>query len=158
MFSPHPNLSNDINRNIVQSEIEGGVFLEGLPPDTVLQIRTQHHSYTATLLGEGTALLSGHPQYCPEPVQVTIAGSTWGGSMLKMRFIGRGMNLEFHHPGYSRPIVTSPIQEIWEPFAPAGPRRRGLRRGRTAGLREAQQRESAQREAHKTDQPDTDRR
>jgi hypothetical protein len=25
------------------------------------------------------------------PVLVTIAGSTWGGSMLKVRFIGRGM-------------------------------------------------------------------
>jgi len=115
MGVPHPNLSDEVNRNIVQSEIEGGVFLEGLPRNTVLQIRTQHHFYTALLLGEGSALISGHPQYCPEPVQVTIAGSTWGGSMLKMRFIGRGMHLEFHHPAYSTPIVTSPIQEIHEP-------------------------------------------
>jgi hypothetical protein len=50
MFTPHPNFSDDVNRDIVQSEIEGGVFLEGLPPDTVLQIRTQHHFYTALLL------------------------------------------------------------------------------------------------------------
>jgi hypothetical protein len=47
---------------------------------------------------------------------VTIAGSTWGGSMLKVRFIGRGMHLEFHHPAYSTPIVTSPIQEICTPM------------------------------------------
>lgn len=119
MFAPHPNLSDEVNRNIVQSEIEGGVFLEGLPPDTVLQIRTQHHFYTALLLGEGSALISGHPQYCPQPVQVTIAGSTWGGSMLKVRFIGRGMHLEFHHPAYSTPIVTSPIQEICKPMESA---------------------------------------
>jgi len=114
MFAPHANLSDEVNRNIVQSEIEGGVFLEGLPPDTVLQIRTQHHFYTALLLGEGAALISGHPEFCPEPVQVTIAGSTWGGSMLKMHFIGRGMHLEFHHPAYSTPIITSAIQEICE--------------------------------------------
>src|SRR2546429_3125023 len=114
MFTPHPSLSDEVNRNIVQSEIEGGVFLEGLPPDTVLQIRTQHHFYTVLLLGEGSVLISGHPQYCPQPVQVTIAGSTWGGSMLKMRFIGRGMHLEFHHPAYSTAIITSPIQEIRE--------------------------------------------
>ncbi len=113
MFGPHPNLSDEVNRNIVQSEIEGGVFLEGLPPDTVLQIRTQHHFYTL-LLGDNSVLISGHPQFCPQPVQVTIAGSTWGGSMLKARFIGRGMHLEFHHPAYSTPIVTSPIQEICE--------------------------------------------
>ncbi len=114
MFAPHPNLSDEVNRNIIQSEIEGGVFLELLPPDTVLQIRTQHHFYTALLLGEGLALISGHPQYCPQPVQVIIAGSTWGGSMLKVRFIGRGMQMEFHHPAYASPIVTSPIQEICE--------------------------------------------
>ncbi len=116
MFAPHPGFSDEVNRNIVQSEIEGGVFLEALPPDTVLQIRTQHHFYTALLLGEGSALISGHPQYCPEPVEVIIAGSTWGGSMLKMRFIGRGMHMEIHHPAYSTPIVTSPIQEIREPM------------------------------------------
>src|ERR1700722_520860 len=98
MFAPHPNLSDDVNRGIVQSEIEGGVFLEGLPPDTVLQIRTQHHSYRAQLLGEGSALISGHPQYCPQPVQVVIAGSTWGGSMLKLRYTARGMPLSFTIP------------------------------------------------------------
>ena len=115
MFTPHPNFSDDVNRVIVQSEIEGGVFLEGLPPDTVLQIRTQHHFYTALLLNDSSVLISGHPQYCPQPVQVTVAGSTWDGSMLKARFIGRGMHLEFHHPAYSTPIVTSLIQEIREP-------------------------------------------
>jgi hypothetical protein len=125
MFAPHANLSDEVNRNIIQSEIEGGVFLEGLPPDTVLQIRTQNHFYTALFLGEGAALISGHPQYCPEPVQVTIAGSTWGGSMLKLRFIGRGMHLEFHHPAYSTPIITSAIQEIRERIESARERRAG---------------------------------
>ena len=114
MFTPHPNLSDEVNSNIVQSEIEGGVMLAALPPSTVLRIQTQHHSYTAVLLGGSEALISGHPQYCPEPVQVAIAGSTWGGSMLKQRYIGRGMHLEFCHPQYRTPIVTSRIQEIRE--------------------------------------------
>jgi len=118
MYMPHANLADEVNSNIVQSEVEGGVFLESLPPDTVLQIRTQNHFYTAQILKEGAALISGHPQYCPQPVQVTIAGSTWGGSMIKMRFIGRGMRLEFHHPAYSMPIVTSTIQEICESLEP----------------------------------------
>src|SRR5262249_8891641 len=72
---------------IVQSEIEGGVFLQ----QTVLEIQTVHRCYTAVLLGEGRALLSGHPEYRPEPVLVAIPGSTWGGSMLKVDFVGRGM-------------------------------------------------------------------
>jgi len=114
MFQPHPNLSDEVNSNIVQSEIEGGVLLGALPPSTVLQITTQNHSYTAVLLGGGDALISGHPEYCPEPVLVAISGSTWGGSMLKQRYIGRGMHLEFCHPEYRTPIITSPIREIRE--------------------------------------------
>jgi hypothetical protein len=114
MFIPHANLSDEVNANIVQSEIEGGVSLGDLPPSTVLEIQTQHHRYTAVFLGESQALLSGHPEYCPEPVLVAIAGSTWGGSMLKLRYIGRGMHLEFCHPEYRTPIVTSRIQEVRE--------------------------------------------
>lgn len=111
----HPNLSDGVNHNIVQSEIEGGVFLTDLPPATVLEIQTQNHCYQVVLLGENNALISGHPEYCPEPIQVAISGSTWGGSMLKSRFVGRGMHLEFRHPRYRTPIVTSAVQEIREP-------------------------------------------
>src|SRR5579862_4348003 len=114
MFLPHPNLGDQVNSNIVQSEIEGGVQLAALPPATVLQIQTQNHRYTAVMLGGSEALISGHPEYCPEPVQVAISGSTWGGSMLKQRYIGRGMHLEFCHPEYRTPIVTSRIEEIRE--------------------------------------------
>lgn len=114
MFTPHPNLSDEVNRNIVQSEVEGGVLLSALPPSTVLMIETQHHRYTAVLLGGSDALISGHPEFCPKPVLVAIAGSTWGGTMLKQRYIGRGMHLEFCHPDYRTPIITSRIQEIRE--------------------------------------------
>jgi hypothetical protein len=50
--------------------------------------------------------------------------------MLKMRFIGRGMHLEFHHPAYSTPIVTSPIQEILEPIESVRNQRTGVGHGR----------------------------
>ena len=101
-------------RNIVRSEIEGGVFLHDLPQDTILEIHTMHRCYTAVVLGEGEALISGHPQYCPQPVLVAISGSTWGGSMLKPDFVGRGMHLEFYHPEYDAPIVTSLIRDVRE--------------------------------------------
>ena len=32
--------------------------------------------------------------------------------MLKLQYVGRGMHLEFRHPLYPTPIITSPIQEI----------------------------------------------
>ena len=111
LFSPHPNLSDEVNRNIIQSEIEGGVYLDHLLEGAVLEVETQNHWYTIVNRGRGQALISGHPEYCPDPVPVRIEGSTWGGSMLKVRYIGRGMRLEFRHPTY-RTIVTSRIVDI----------------------------------------------
>ena len=110
-FEPHPSLSDEVNGNIVQSEIEGGVWLDELPQGSVLEVETQNHWYTIVIRERGQELISGHPQYCPDPVPVRIEGSTWGGSMLKLRFIGRGMYLEFHHPVYPR-IVTSRVVDI----------------------------------------------
>ncbi len=111
LFMPHPGFSDEVNRNIIQMEIEGGVHLDDLGEGTVLEVETQNHWYTIVNRGQGEALISGHPQYCPDPVPVRIEGSTWGGSMLKVRFIGRGMHLEFRHPTY-RTILTSRIVEI----------------------------------------------
>lgn len=116
---PHPNLSDAINRNIIDSEIEGGVYLKDLTVGTVLSIRTRNSAYTlevrSTPKADGVKLfISGHQKYCPEPRSAHIYGSTWGGSMIKVGFIGRGMNLEFttdEHPGI---ITTSTIQEITE--------------------------------------------
>jgi len=39
--------------------------------------------------------------------------------MLKLEFIGRGMHMEFVHPQYQLPIITSPIQEIRECLQPS---------------------------------------
>jgi hypothetical protein len=114
LFIPHPNLSDEINHNIAQSEIEGGVYLNQLRHGSSLEIQTRHRSYIMVNCGDGLALISGHPEFCPRPVLVRILGSNWGGSMLKTSFIGRSMHLEFRHPKYRTPIVTSTIQEIRE--------------------------------------------
>jgi hypothetical protein len=116
LFTPHLCLSAEVNAAIIESEIEGGVFLSDILPGTVLDIRTKHRWYRMMYFGEGQGEISGHPQYCPEPVSVMIHGSTWGGSMLKVRYIGRGMHLEFQHPEYKVPIVTSSIVDIRESY------------------------------------------
>jgi hypothetical protein len=114
IFSPHPNLSDGVNHNMAQSEIEGGVYLHELASDRALEIETENRYYTVINRGAGEVEICGHPIYCPAPVRVRIAGSNWGGSMLKTGFIGRGMHLEFCHPSYRTPIITSRIREIRE--------------------------------------------
>lgn len=112
MFQPHENLSDVINGNIIRSEIEGGVYLKDLPEQATLEVVTQNRPYMLVVQRDGSALIWGHPQFCPEPVQVRIAGSNWGGSMIKSAYLGRGMRLEFKHPNYQGPIITSPIVDI----------------------------------------------
>lgn len=112
MFQPHQNLSDGINGNIIRSEIEGGVYLRDLPDEAELEVVTQNRGYTLVVRQDGSALISGHPEFCPEPVLVRISGSNWGGSMLKAAYLGRGMHMEFRHPEYQGPIVTSRIIDI----------------------------------------------
>ena len=111
LFRPHPNLADEINDAIVRSEIEGGVYLDSLPAGANLEVQTENRWYRIVNRGQGKALISGHPRYCPEPVLVGIHGSTWGGSMLKVGYLGRGMRMEFGHAPYGT-IVTSRIREI----------------------------------------------
>ena len=111
LFLPHRNLSDEVNGNIVQSEIEGGVYLDDLPAGASLEVETQNRSYRLVHCGHGEAMICGHPKFCPSPVRVKIHGSNWGGSMLKVRFIGRGMHLEFRHPEF-RTIMTSRIVDV----------------------------------------------
>lgn len=107
---PHPNLSDQINRNIAQSEIDGGVFLEDIPEEREVDIETQNRHYTL-VKKEGKVFLMGHPLYCVFPTEIRLNGSTWGGSMLKVGFIGRGMNLKVVLPSGGI-MTTSVIKEI----------------------------------------------
>jgi hypothetical protein len=112
-FRPHPNFDEAINRAICQSEIEGGVSLDELPVGAVLDVQTSNNLYRIEHRGDGEVLISGHPEICPEPILVNFHGSTWGTPMLKIRFIGRDMRMEFFHP--ERGIVrTSRVLEIQE--------------------------------------------
>ncbi len=112
-FRPHPNFDDAINRAICQSEIEGGVGLDELPVGAVLDVETANNVYRIENRGDGEVLISGHPEICPTPVLVNFHGSTWGTAMLKLRFIGRDMSMEFRHP--ERGVVrTSRVRDIRE--------------------------------------------
>jgi hypothetical protein len=111
LFRPHPNLSDRVNHNIALAEIAGGVRLDRLPGGTQLEIETRNRFYTLEYRRDSSALLCGHPLFCPRPTLVEISGSTWGGSMIWAKYIGREMHLEFIHPDYGR-IITSRIVEI----------------------------------------------
>ncbi len=107
----HQNLNACVNHNIVQSEVEGGVYLRDLPCGSEIEVRTRNRCYRIVKQSAEEAFISGHPDFCPHPVLVKVDGSNWGGSMLKLGFIGRGMRLEFRHPTFQT-VTTSQISEI----------------------------------------------
>jgi hypothetical protein len=119
-FTPSPYLSSEVNDAIGESELAGGAYIDKLPVGKTLKVRTRNRVYFIDRVAEGREGLkiSGHPRYCPEPTPAYILGSTFGGSMLKIEFVGRGMHLEFSfyednniNPGT---ITTSQIQEVTE--------------------------------------------
>ena len=57
LFTPNPYLSDEFNRNIIQSEIEGGVYLRDLPCGAVLRIETHDWICTMIYCVDGAALL-----------------------------------------------------------------------------------------------------
>ena len=112
MFCSHPNLSDPINRAIIESEVEGGVHFYSLPEPATLEVQTMNRLYKLVVRHDGSAWISGHPEFCPEPTEVRVDGSNFGGSMLRLHYLGRGMHMEFRHPAYPGAIVTSAIVDI----------------------------------------------
>ena len=92
---------------------EEGLYLGDLAEGAVVEFETQHHHYRLVKRADTHARLSGHPKYCPEPVEVEIEGSFGGRppSMPHPGFIGRGMCLIFKHPLFDE-VTTSRIREI----------------------------------------------
>jgi hypothetical protein len=74
------------------------------------EVKTGHHTYILETLKDGHTLLSGHPQYCPEAVEVDL-----------MRPLQPGSPLWFLHPVHGL-VRTSRIKEIRELFPTAGRR------------------------------------
>ncbi len=106
-------LTPEVNSNIAQSEVDGGVFLRELGFGSRLFVQTKNTLYEIEKRKDAF-YISGHKKYCPEPIKAYIAGSTWGGSMLKVGFVGLGMHLEFsteEHPGVT---ITSTILTVAE--------------------------------------------
>ena len=105
-----PGLSDEINKDILMSELMGGVYLDDVPTGKHIYMQTKNTKYVIVKVGEDW-YIQGNEKYCAEPTECHIAGSTWGGSMLKLGFIGVGMYLEFGVEGHPS-VLTSQIQTV----------------------------------------------
>jgi hypothetical protein len=88
-----------------------GIQLETVPDLTKLEIQTQNSIYEVTVIcgRTGDVLIRGG-QFFPEFTQARLAGSSLGGSFLKIRGIYLGFKLEIHCG--ERFILTSRVRAI----------------------------------------------
>ncbi len=88
-----------------------GVTLTELEACDTIHVRTRNSDYEIFMLDpkSGRALAQGG-EYFAEPTEVTVSGSTFGGCMLKLGWIGVGLRMEIYVNG--KRAVTSPVQSL----------------------------------------------
>jgi hypothetical protein len=88
-----------------------GVQLEGIQDMETLTIRTENSTYEITVIcGRTGEILVRGGRFFPEFTAARLAGSSLGGSFLKLRGIYIGFNLEIHFD--RRLIITSRVRNI----------------------------------------------
>src|SRR4051812_36234047 len=99
----HPVLAQKIR----ESELAGGIQFGDLPAGSKVRVRTRSTNYIVER-GTDRDYIKGHPEYCPERTPCRVQGSTFGGSVIKIGFIGIGMHMEVSLEG-GRKLTTSTI-------------------------------------------------
>lgn len=110
----HNGLSNEINAALDQMEKDGGVWLKDIPEGSYALIETRNTMYKLSHLKDGSWEISGNKRFCPNPCKVMVNGSTFGGSMLRIGWIGMGMHLELYFPSLTSfsVVTTTQIQKV----------------------------------------------
>ena len=116
-------ISKELLEKIDGSTEENGYFLHDLPIGTKLTIQTRNTKYDVEIRKRAVlhkdwldveVWMKGHHLYCPELIRVEFRGSTFGASMMKLRWVGVDMHMEFvvpEHPEHGV-ITTSAIAQI----------------------------------------------
>ncbi len=80
---------------IEQSERDGGIFMKDIPEDTLTYVHTRNTLYTLAIIdGEIGKIAMEGGKHFPLPEICYLRGSTFGGSMLKIGWVGKEMCLE----------------------------------------------------------------
>ncbi len=98
-----------------------GVRLTDVDPFTTLVVRTDNSVYRITILeAHAREVLVQGGKYFPERTRACLNGSSFGGSCLKIGWVGLGLHMEFH--AGDQWIITSHVHAIAvEPSPAAAP-------------------------------------
>jgi hypothetical protein len=87
---------------------------KSLARGSLIDVETKSRHYQIECLGGNAIRISGHPEYCPDPVPAQLHGSVDSvdkEGILELGLIGRGMRLMFLLDEH-RPITTSRVLSV----------------------------------------------
>lgn len=84
-----------------------GIDVSKLKPGTKIFVTTINNLYTITII-DGCKVKVKGGKYFPNEEEKIFCGSTWGGSMIKLNWIGYDMCMEFGSQLYF--VLTSRVQ------------------------------------------------
>ena len=87
------------------------VDVKNLIPGALLDVETKSRHYRIECLGGNEVRISGHPDYCPEPVSAFLQGSIDKDGVLESGLIERGSHLMLFLKDH-RPLRTSKIVSV----------------------------------------------
>jgi hypothetical protein len=78
---------------------------------SLIEVETTSRHYRIECLGGCAIRISGHPEYCPNPVSAQLQGSVSQEGTLEVGLIGRGMRLIFLLDE-GHPVTTSRVLHV----------------------------------------------
>jgi len=94
---------------VAVSSATEGISVRDLEPLTTLHVRTCNSHYRIVIARETSVYVEGG-RFFPEATDARLEGSSFGGSLLKMGWIGVGLCMEIVARGQR--IVTSSVRSI----------------------------------------------
>jgi hypothetical protein len=86
--------------------------LKNLDPSSSIDVETSSRHYKIECLGGNAIRISGHPEYCPEPVSAWLHGSINHEGAIEFGVIERGRRLVFLLDQPRRPVTTSRVVHV----------------------------------------------
>ena len=83
-----------------------------LAQGSLIDVETKSRHYRIECLAGNSIRISGHPDYCPNPVAAQLQGSVDENGRLGSGVIGRGMRLVVLLKNENRPITTSKVLNV----------------------------------------------
>jgi hypothetical protein len=92
---------------------KNGVDITKLDPGTKLEVHTQNSLYRIVVLNPDKRKVEIEGgEHIPEAEEAFLMGSTWGGSMIRLGWIGHTMRMEIHRQQWVGPLITTSVKSL----------------------------------------------